>query len=166
MKFEVRVDGAARTLEMERQANGSIRVRLDGTSFDAGAAEVAPGTFSILAGGIAFEARVLPVPGGLMVLCAGREFRVELHDPRAWRGRPGAALEPKGRQEVAAPMPGKIVRVLVAAGDKVEVGQGLVVVEAMKMQNEIRAPKSGVIERVLAGEGQTVSAGERLVVIA
>jgi biotin carboxyl carrier protein len=63
-----------------------------------------------------------------------------------------------------APMPGKIVRVLVAAGQKVESGQGLLVIEAMKMQNEIRSPKSGTVER-LAQQGQTVNAGEVLAVV-
>ena len=62
-------------------------------------------------------------------------------------------------------MPGKVIRVLVSAGDVVEAGQGLIVVEAMKMQNEIRSPKAGKIERVLAREGQAVSAGETLLVI-
>jgi biotin carboxyl carrier protein len=59
-------------------------------------------------------------------------------------------------------MPGKIIRVLVQAGDKVEAGQGLLVVEAMKMQNEIRSPKSGTVERLLVKEGQPVNAGEIL----
>jgi biotin carboxyl carrier protein len=62
-------------------------------------------------------------------------------------------------------MPGKIVRVLVKAGDRVEAGQGLLVVEAMKMQNEIRSPKSGTIERVLAEEGQAVNPGEVLCIV-
>jgi biotin carboxyl carrier protein len=66
---------------------------------------------------------------------------------------------------VTAPMPGKIVRVLSAPGEKVEAGQGLLVIEAMKMQNEIRSPKSGTIER-LAKEGNTVQAGEILAVVA
>ena len=59
-------------------------------------------------------------------------------------------------------MSGKVVRLLVKAGDRVEAGQGLFVVEAMKMQNEIRSPKSGTVERVLAKEGQAVNAGEVL----
>jgi len=63
-------------------------------------------------------------------------------------------------------MPGKIVRVLVVAGDKVEAGQGLLVVEAMKMQNEIRAPKSGTVERVLVSEGQAVNSGHVLAIVA
>jgi biotin carboxyl carrier protein len=63
-------------------------------------------------------------------------------------------------------MPGKVVRLLIEEGDHVEAGQGLLVVEAMKMQNEIRSPKSGTIERVLAREGQPVNAGEVLCIVA
>src|SRR5258705_4794768 len=68
----------------------------------------------------------------------------------------------EARQQILAPMPGKIIRVLVQAGEKVEAGQGLLVVEAMKMQNEIRSPKSGTVERLLVKEGQPVNAGEIL----
>jgi biotin carboxyl carrier protein len=59
-------------------------------------------------------------------------------------------------------MPGKVVRLLVQVGDKVEAGQGLLVVEAMKMQNEIRSPKGGTVERLQVKEGQPVNAGEVL----
>ena len=83
-------------------------------------------------------------------------------DPRSWRGRRQGALEVEGRQEIVAPMPGKVIRLLVAAGDAVEAGQGLLVVDAMKMLNEIRSPKSGKVERLLAKEGQAVNAGEVL----
>jgi biotin carboxyl carrier protein len=72
----------------------------------------------------------------------------------------------EGKQQIPAPMPGKVVRILVSAGETVEANQGLVVVEAMKMQNEIRAPKSGTIERIFIREGQAVAAGEALVTIA
>ncbi len=90
---------------------------------------------------------------------------VRLHcvaDPRGWRGRRHGVLEAEGRQQIAAPMPGKVVRLLVQAGDAVEVGQGLLVVEAMKMQNEIRSPKNGRVEKLFAREGQAVNAGEIL----
>jgi len=66
---------------------------------------------------------------------------------------------------VTTPMPGKIVLVLVKSGEVVEVGQGIVVVEAMKMQNEIRSPKSGTVERLLVIEGQTVNAGEVVAIV-
>jgi biotin carboxyl carrier protein len=94
----------------------------------------------------------------------GREFRAEVIDPRSWRRRHGAGIELEGRQQLVAPMPGKIVRVLAAAGQEVTAGQGLLVIEAMKMQNEIRSPKSGIVEK-LAREGQTVNAGEVLAIV-
>jgi len=74
-------------------------------------------------------------------------------------------IESEGSQRVIAPMPGKVVRVLVKVGDAIEVGNGILVVEAMKMQNEVRSPKSGKIERLLVSEGQAVSAGEVLAVV-
>jgi biotin carboxyl carrier protein len=166
MKFEVAIDGAARAVDIERRPDGSLRIRLDGNDLEADAVETAAGTYSILLGGQAFEARVIPGREGLVVRCAARDFHVEVRDPRAWRRGRGGALGAEGRQQVTAPMPGKIVRVLVAAGAGVEMGQGLVVVEAMKMQNEICAPKNGVVERVPVREGQAVAAGEILVVIA
>jgi biotin carboxyl carrier protein len=89
---------------------------------------------------------------------------VEIFDPRSWRRKRGAGIDLEGRQQLIAPMPGKIVRVLVAAGQEVNVGQGLLVIEAMKMQNEIRSPKSGIVEK-LAREGQTVNAGEVLAIV-
>jgi biotin carboxyl carrier protein len=100
------------------------------------------------------------------VRCAGRDFRVQVRDPRSWRAGRRGALAAAGPQQVLAPMPGKVVRLLVSAGETVEAGRGLVVVEAMKMQNEIRAPKSGRVERVLVVEGQAVRSQETLLVIA
>jgi len=110
---------------------------------------------------------VTPSPDGKLKLQTGsREFTAEVIDPRAWSGRRHGNAEAEGRQQIVAPMPGKVVRLLVKAGDHVEAGQGLLVVEAMKMQNEIRSPKSGTLERVLAKEGQPVNAGEVLCVVA
>src|ERR1700726_648848 len=93
---------------------------------------------------------------------AHQESAAEGVDPRAWRARRHGALEAEGRQQILAPMPGKIIRVLVQTGEKVQAGQGLLVVEAMKMQNEIRSPKSGSVGRLLVKEGQPVNAGEVL----
>jgi biotin carboxyl carrier protein len=101
----------------------------------------------------------------LRLTVANREWQVEIRDPREWRRNRSGVAEAEGRQQVLAPMPGKIVRVLVGAGDAVEAKQGLLVVEAMKMQNEIRSPKSGTVERLLVNEGQTVNAGEVLAII-
>ena len=100
----------------------------------------------------------------MLLRTKGLEFQVEVFDPRSWRRGRGAGIELEGRQQLIAPMPGKIVRVLVAAGQEVKAGQGLLVIEAMKMQNEIRSPKSGTVEK-LAREGQTVNAGEVLAIV-
>ena len=161
-----------RTVELDRapateEAPASWVCRLDGRSVDADVAEVAAGTYSILLDGQSFEVRVCAgAAGGLVVQAGEEEFPVEIVDPRAWRGKHSHAVEAEGRQQVVAPMPGKVVRVLVAQGDTVEAGQGLVVVEAMKMQNEIRSPKSGKVERLNVREGQPVNAGEVLAVVA
>jgi biotin carboxyl carrier protein len=173
MKLEIQIRGRKRTLEIERPpANPGagprqLLCRLDGQPIEADAVEVATGVYSILLGGRALEVRVQPVEGtaGLRVHVAGEELTAQVFDPRTWRGRRGAALEAEGRQQIIAPMPGKVVRVLVKQGDEVEAGHGLLVVEAMKMQNEIRSPKSGKVERVMVAEGQAVTAGEALAIV-
>ncbi|RLF81410.1 pyruvate carboxylase, partial [Thermococci archaeon] len=68
-----------------------------------------------------------------------------------------------GEGVVSAPMPGKILRILVREGDQVKVGQGLLVLEAMKMENEIPSPKDGVVRRILVKEGDTVDTGQPLI---
>jgi len=162
MKFEVLINQTRRVVDLEREAN-HWRISLDGDRVDADAIEIAPNIFSVLLKGKSHEIRVTPNPTGALTLQTGRhEFTAEIIDPRAWRGRHHGTLEAEGRQQILAPMPGKIVRVLAQAGEKVLAGQGLLVVEAMKMQNEIRSPKSGTVERLLVKEGQPVNAGEVL----
>ncbi len=166
MKYEVHLapssNGKHRVIELERDASG-WRVTLDGRPVAVDAVEIAPNALSILLEGQSFEINVTPSSDGKLKLqTRAQEFTAEVIDPRAWSGRRHGNVEAEGRQQIVAPMPGKIVRVLVQAGDHVEAGQGLLVVEAMKMQNEIRSPKSGTVERILAKEGQPVNAGEVL----
>ena len=161
MKYEVRLAGKTRMVELARP-NGVLKISVDGEPLDADAVEVAPHTFSVLLNGESHQIRVAPRADGTLTLHTGvAEYHAEVSDPRSWRGRHGA-LEAEGRQQVAAPMPGKVIRVLVKQGDAVQRGQGLLVVEAMKMQNEIRSPKSGKVEKLSAREGQAVNAGEVL----
>ena len=162
MKYQVRMGGKTRAVEFTREAE-KLRITLDGEILDADAVEVAANTFSLLIEGESWEVRIAPRPDGTLVLHTGiAEFVAEVEDPRAWPGRRHGALEAEGRQQITAPMPGKVVRLLAKAGDSVEAGQGLLVVEAMKMQNEIRSPKSGKVEKVFVTEGQAVNAGEIL----
>jgi len=169
MKCELEIEGSVRSVEIvsaDGATNGSICAHVDGREIEADVAQIARDIFSILLEGRPIEVRIEPAANGLVAHAGDRQFHVRIADPREWRrGRAGAA-ELAGRQQVTAPMPGKIVRVLVAAGGTVQAGQGLLVVEAMKMQNEIVAPKSGTLEKVLVREGQTVNAGELLAIIA
>ncbi|HME11337.1 MAG TPA: biotin/lipoyl-containing protein [Candidatus Acidoferrum sp.] len=166
MKREIQLTSSGRKeiRNIELQREGQLwRVSIDGNPLEADAVEIAPHTFSVLLHGKSYELRVTPMPdGALKIQSASNEFSAEVIDPREWRGRHGA-LQAEGRQQIISPMPGKVVRILVAAGDKVAAGQGLVVVEAMKMQNEIRSPKSGTVEKVVATEGQAVNAGDVLI---
>jgi biotin carboxyl carrier protein len=166
MKFEIQFTsaGGKRNHIVGLQCRGeACSVSLDGRPVDADAVRIAPNIISVMLGGQSFEIHFSrSADGTLKLQCGPHEFSANIVDPRAWRGRKHGAVEVEGRQEILAPMPGKVVRVLAAVGDAVEAGQGLLVVEAMKMQNEIRSPKSGKVERLLVKEGQAVNAGEVL----
>ena len=123
-----------------------------------------PGVYSVLLDGRSYDARIEETPGGLVVVIDGYRFEIEVRDPRRW-SRAAAGRGKEGVQNVNAPMPGKVVRVLVAPGDTVESGQGLVVVEAMKMQNEMKAGRRGTVRSVAVKEGATVTAGQVLATI-
>jgi biotin carboxyl carrier protein len=164
MKLEVQVGGGKdkRTVELEHDESG-WKGSIEGSNIKADIVEVSSNVFSVICEGQSCEVRVTPCVDGTLSLHVGsREMQAEVIDPRAWSGRRHGHVEAEGRQQIVAPMPGKVVRVLVTIGDHVETGQGLFVVEAMKMQNEIRSTKRGKIERVLAQAGQTVTAGEIL----
>src|SRR5271157_2809305 len=169
MKFEIQLEGVSgktkRVVQLEKHDRG-YRILVDGRQVDADAVQVAPYTISVLLDGQSFEVHISDAPDGRLTLQIGtHEFIAEVVDPRAWRGRKHGPLEAAGRQQIIAPMPGKVIRMLVKLGDAVEAKQGLAVIEAMKMQNEIRSPKSGKVERVLVEEGQNVSAGEVLCIV-
>src|SRR5260370_20554818 len=104
------------------------------------------------------------LPSAGEVFVNGRTLAVDVFDPRELRARDSAGAS-EGRQTIAAPMPGKVVRVLVQLGEMVEADQGLVVVEAMKMQNEMKSPKAGRVVEVRAKTEATVAAGEGFLVI-
>jgi len=169
MKFEVHLDsGTGRTkhvVDLEKE-DASYKVFLDGQPVDANVILAAPNAVSVILNGTAFEIHIAPSLDGTYKLQTGpHEFQADIRDPRAWRGRKQSELEAEGRQQIIAPMPGRVIRLLVNVGDEVEAGQGLVVVEAMKMQNEIRSPKKGKVERLQANVGQNVNAGDVLCVV-
>jgi biotin carboxyl carrier protein len=141
---------------------------MDGKPIEADWTEIRPGQYSILIDGQSYEARVAPAPDtppgqpeSWVVAIAEYDFHIRIRDPRARRFA-GQTATHDGPLEVLAPMPGKIVRVLVEPGQEVAQDQGLVVIEAMKMQNELRAPRAGSITQVHVKEGTGIEAGARL----
>jgi biotin carboxyl carrier protein len=138
-------------------------VRIDGQAVepaDADLMEAEPGVYSAIDGLSSWEARV----SGEEITIGGHTFRVEIEDLRQWK-RSGRAADAKGKASITAAMPGKIVRVLVAAGDEVVAGQGILVVEAMKMQNELKAPRDGRVAAIQVSENDSVVAGAVLAII-
>ena len=167
MTYDILINGTRRSVEVTAPfAEGSrVIAVIDGRSVMADSLSISPGVYSMLLDGRSLDVTVEEATNGLLVRINGREFKLEITDPRAWRRGRGGSIELAGRQQIAAPMPGKIVRVVGAMGREGEAGQGLMVIDAMKMQNEIRSPKSGTVEKIVR-EGQTVNAGEILAVVA
>jgi acetyl/propionyl-CoA carboxylase alpha subunit len=166
MKLLITVDGRPGELVLDRDRCRFTykSERSDGQVREASVVEVESGIYSFLINGRSYEARVVTAPDGYYVDLGGHRSVVDVRDPRSVtkRGKGGGG---EGRQTVTAPMPGKVVRVLVQEGEEVEAGAGLVVVEAMKMQNELKAPRAGTVVQVKAAVGTTVGHGEMLVAI-
>ena len=164
MTLDVQVDDVLTKLEVHREGDDyHFRVG-SGEEKMAHMIQVEPGLFSVLAGGHSYKARAETGEDCAWVTIQGRRFRVAITDPRRWSTKKATA-HGQDRENIIAPMPGKIVRVLVKPGDRVESGQGILVVEAMKMQNEMKAHRAGRIGALPAREGETVSAGAILATI-
>jgi biotin carboxyl carrier protein len=164
MKLEMNIDGRAETIEI-LAPSPSCRFQLgDSAPRDANVATPEPGVYSVLMDGRSYDAFVEDTVTGMVVTIEGHRFEIEARDPRRW-SRKAAGGGSDAVQNILSPMPGKIVRVLVAPGDEVVPGQGIVVVEAMKMQNEMKSRRAGRVLTVPAKEGATVAAGELLATI-
>jgi acetyl/propionyl-CoA carboxylase alpha subunit len=122
--------------------------------------QVEPNVYSVLVDGVSYEARI----SGTEVTIGGLRLLLEIDDPRQWKRSAGSA-DSSGRASLTAAMPGKIVRVLVAVGDEVTAGQGILVIEAMKMQNELKSPRAGRVTAIAVKENDSVNAGALLATI-
>ncbi len=167
MKLIADIANTQHALEVRREAGARVSAEVDGRRYELGACEVEPGVFLLTHEGRVYECRVASAAHGAEteVTVGTHAYMVTLRDPRRLRATGAAGAEVGGRVSVKATMPGKVVRVLVAAGAQVEAGTGLVVVEAMKMQNEMKSPKSGTVVELHAQPGATVNAGDVLVVV-
>jgi biotin carboxyl carrier protein len=164
MVYEVIVEGKPHRLEVEKTAAG-WQCRLDGQPVQVDAVIPRRDVLSLLVEGHSYEIKREQSATDLHMWVGSARFAVELRDPRSLRSRQKAGGDEKGPKKIVAPMPGRVVRLLVAEGSEVEAGQGIVVVEAMKMQNEIKSPKRGVLKKVLATPGTAVTPGDVLAIV-
>jgi biotin carboxyl carrier protein len=161
MQFKVSIAGKEHDLDLVLAEN-RWKCRLDGHSINIDVSQIASESLSILRDGKSYEVRRIAEN----VLAVGEQvYEFSIADPRSWRSRRESSTEMSGPQKLTASMPGKVVRLLTSAGTKVSTGQGIVVIEAMKMQNEIRAPREGTVRSILVREGQAVSAGEVVAIV-
>jgi biotin carboxyl carrier protein len=166
MPFIAKLGEQSYTVEIEENGKSVYRVSVDGNEFLVDGKKTGRTNFSLIVDNRSFEIEVDNTDDEYRVLVDGRNYRIHLVDER--RVRVGAAqsgLQLQGRQMVSVPMPGKIIAVLVAIGDAVEMGQGLVIVEAMKMENEVRSPISGEVKEIKVKPGDTVEGGALLVIV-
>jgi len=164
MIYDITIDGKNYRLELERPG-GCWRCRLDGQEVEMDAVLARRDVLSILLGGKAYEIKRERTATDTHLWVGSARYAVELRDPRSLRSRRAANGDNAGPRKLLASMPGKVVRVLLPEKSSVEAGQGVLVVEAMKMQNEIKSPKRGIVQRIVASEGAAVSAGDVLAIV-
>jgi biotin carboxyl carrier protein len=165
MTYDVVVDGKTHQLELTR-GEKTWHCKIDGQQIDVDAALTARDVLSVLVGGKAYEVkRERSLQGEVHVIIGSARYAVDVQDPRSLRTRRAVAGSDAGPQKLKAPMPGKVVRILVQEKDEVRAGQGIVVMEAMKMQNEMKSPKDGRVQKILTAEGSAVNAGDTLAII-
>ncbi|HEY3448805.1 MAG TPA: biotin/lipoyl-containing protein [Myxococcales bacterium] len=158
--------GEAEPVDVTQTSERELQVTWREQTWTVDALALAGGSVSLVTGHRSYSLELDGTGDDLRVAVGERQERVRVADERSHRMSATAGRQAlEGRQTLSAPMPGKVVRVLVNPGDEVAEGQGLVVVEAMKMENELRAPRSGRVEEVAVSPGQTVESGARLVVV-
>lgn len=167
MKLTANIAGESH--EVQIKIDGArVFAEVDGRSYELEARVTGAGAYFLMMNGRVFECRVEAdgSRGAMAEVHVGNHaYNITLIDPKRLRGGQSAGAETNGTAQIVAPMPGKVVRVLVEPGAQVEAGQGIVIVEAMKMQNEMKSPRNGTVTALQAKVGATVKAGEVLAVI-
>ena len=164
MLYHITIDGKNYRLELSR-VDGRWQCRLDGREVQLDAVLTGRNVLSLLIDSKAYEIKREITPTNMHLWVGSARYAAEVRDPRSLGGRVQGAAGAHGPKKLVAPMPGRVVRVLARERDEVEVGQGVIVVEAMKMQNEIKSPKKGIMQKMLTTEGANVNAGDVLAIV-
>lgn len=149
--------------EINLERDGTrVLAEIDGRNYELEASEPESGVFLLKHDNRIYQIYVAP---NNLVNLGRHQFEINLIDPKRLRGASGGAGQTDGTIEIKTAMPGKVVRILVEQGAEVEKGDGVIVVEAMKMQNELKSPKDGIVREIRFSEGATVNAGDILAII-
>lgn len=166
MAFIAKLGDQTFTVEIEEMDKSLYRVTVDGNEFLVDGKKTGLSNYSLIVDNRSFEVDVDVAEDEYRVLVDGRSYHIQLVDEKRMRlGGLQAGIQLEGRQEVSVPMPGKVIAVLVSEGDRVEKGQGLVIVEAMKMENEVRSPIAGEVREIRVKAGDAAEAGAVLAVV-
>ena len=166
MAFIAKLGGQTSVVRITETEKSLYKVTVDGHEFMVDGRRTGRNNYSLLIDNRSFEVDVDTTEDEYRVLMDGRTYRIHMSDERQVRvGGRQSGIEVSGRQEVKIPMPGKVVAVLVNEGDTVAKGQGMVVVEAMKMENEVRAPGDGEVREIRVKTGESVESGQVLAIV-
>jgi biotin carboxyl carrier protein len=166
MPFIARLGEQSYTIDIEEIGKSVYRVAVDGNEFLVDGKKTGRTNYSLIVDNRSFEIEVDHTDDEYQVLVDGRNYHVHLVDERrVLVGGAQSGSQLQGRQKVSVPMPGKVVAVLVSEGDKVEKGQGLVIVEAMKMENEVHSPTTGEVKEIKVKPGDTVEGDAVLLIV-
>jgi biotin carboxyl carrier protein len=168
MKLHANIAKDYQTNIQIRDEGSRVFAEVDGRTYELNINESSKGGYLIVSDGQVFDCFVEGRPESgkpLNVTVGSAHFEVTVTDPKRLRGTSSAAAHAAEVTQIIAPMPGKVVRVLVATGTQVEAGAGIIVVEAMKMQNEMKSPKAGTVTAVNVQTGETVNAGDVLAIV-
>jgi biotin carboxyl carrier protein len=166
MRYVANIEGAEHEIDVEELAADSYAIRFGEHRFEADIRKVGHASFSVIVNNRSFDLDVVRDGDETVVASRSGSTRLTLVDAARRRaGSAGQRREMSGRADVKSAMPGRVVNVLVAVGDEVTRDQGIIVVEAMKMENEVKSPKAGKVVEVKVVAGQTVEKGELMIVI-
>jgi len=167
MKLQAELNGENHEIEIRREGEKTF-AEVDGRKYELEVSEPEPNVYLLKNGHKIFQVFVSPQEkkdAPMQVSSGGNDFEIKLIDPKRLRGAGIEGASADGAAEIKTAMPGKVARILAEQGAEIKKGEGVLIVEAMKMQNEMKAPKDGIVKEIRCAEGETVNAGDVLAVI-
>lgn len=161
MKLIAELNDEKNEIELTRDGE-KVSAKISGREYQLEASEVEPNVYLLKHENKIYQIYV--APNGIVNL-GNYQFEIKLSDPKRLRGSNSSGAEADGASQIKTAMPGKIVRILVEQGAEIKKGDGVIIVEAMKMQNEMKSPKDGIVKEIRFAEGATVNAGDIMAVV-